>query len=127
MGVEPFLIASTLSLVIGQRLVRRICVHCRESVDPDETGLRALRRRPDFDRTVEVLRRENVIPTTGEPFAGARVFRGKGCPQCGWRGFRGRLGVYELFEIDDRIRQLIMDRENSVAIRHAAIEMGMKT
>lgn len=127
MGVEPFLIASTLSLVVGQRLVRRICVNCRESVDADDTWLQALRRRPDFDRTVELLQKDGVLGGGDDPLAAVRVFRGKGCLQCGWRGFRGRLGVFELFEIDDGIRRLIMERADASAIREAAIARGMKT
>src|SRR5205823_4347655 len=93
MGVEPFLLASTLALVVAQRLVRRICLSCRESVAPDETVLRAVRARPDFEQTVTVLRAEGVLRAADDPLAGVRFFRGAGCAQCDGSGFRGRLGV----------------------------------
>ena len=127
MGVEPFLIASTLALVVAQRLVRRICVSCRESVEADDVLLESVRRRPDFDRTIAVLRAEGVLGKGDDPLTGIRVFRGKGCQQCGGSGFRGRLGVFELFEIDDQARRMIMERCDAAAIRAAAVARGMKT
>jgi len=127
MGVEPFLLASTLALVVAQRLVRRICLSCRESVAPDETVLRAVRARPDFEQTVTVLRAEGVLRAADDPLAGVRFFRGAGCAQCDGSGFRGRLGVFEVFEVDERARALIMDRRDGAAFRQAAIAAGMKT
>lgn len=127
MGVEPFLIASTLNLVVGQRLVRRICVDCRESVVADSAVLEVLRRRPDFEQTIAVLQKDGALGQEKDPLAGISVFRGKGCPQCGGRGFRGRIGIFEVFEIDDRIRTMIMERRDGPAIREAAIAGGMKT
>ena len=127
MGVEPYLVASTLSLVIAQRLVRRICARCRESVPADETALRALRLRPDFDALVGILQRDGVLPTGDDPLGGVRFFRGRGCPQCGGAGFRGRIGVFEVFELDDTIRALVMGRADAGAIRTAAIAHGMRT
>ncbi len=127
MGIEPFLLASTLSLVIGQRLVRRICVGCRESVAPDGSVLKFLAARADFDGTVRVLQKEGVLRRGVDPLGGIRWFRGTGCRQCGGSGFRGRLGVFELFEIDDHIRSLIMDRRDAASIRGTAIQKGMKT
>jgi type IV pilus assembly protein PilB len=129
MGIEPFLVASTLSLVVAQRLVRRICPNCRESVDADESVAAAIRQRPDFARTVEVLQRDGVLGQRAgdDPLAGLRVFRGKGCVPCAFSGFRGRLGLFEVFEVDDRIRPLIMERRDAASIRETAIAAGMKT
>ena len=127
MGVEPFLLASTLSLVMAQRLVRRICTNCRESTPPDTPILQTLRSRPDFEATIRVLQAEGTLNKTDDPLASLRLFRGKGCPQCSGTGFRGRLGVFELFEIDDRARGMIMERRDAAAIRAAAIARGMKT
>jgi len=127
MGVEPFLLASTLSLVIAQRLVRRICTNCRESITPDLPILHTLRARPDFEATIAVLQAEGVLGKTDDPLSSLRLFRGKGCPQCSGTGFRGRLGAFELFEIDDRVRGMIMARQDAAAIRAAAIAGGMKT
>jgi general secretion pathway protein E len=127
MGVEPFLLASTLALVIAQRLVRRICANCRESVVPDTSILKVLRVRPDFDRTIQLLQDQGVLGKGEEPLAGIRLFRGKGCAQCHGSGFRGRVGVFELFEVDDQIRRMIMERQDTSIIRVEAITRGMKT
>ena len=70
------------------------------------------------------------LPTGGaeeDPLSKVRVFHGKGCQQCNGSGFRGRLGIFELFEIDDQFRQMIIERRGSSLIRAAAIEKGMKT
>jgi type IV pilus assembly protein PilB len=127
MGVEPFLIASTLVLVVAQRLVRRICATCRESVvmDPDVLGL--LRERRDFDATLGVLQGLGVLRRGEDPLSGVRLFRGKGCRQCNGTGFRGRLGLFELFEIDDRVRAMIMERRDAETIRAMVTNRGMKT
>ena len=122
-----FLLASTLGMALAQRLVRRICASCRQSVTPDASILAALRERGDFERTVEVLRSEGVMSAAGDPLSSIRLFHGQGCVQCNGSGFRGRLGVFEVFEVDDRIRSMIMERRDATAIRNEAIERGMKT
>ena len=124
MGIEPFLVASTLSLVAAQRLVRRICSTCRESTAPDPTLLKVLYARADFEQMVQVLRAEGVIGGSDDPFASARVFRGKGCVQCAGTGFRSRLGIFELLEVTDAIRAMIMDRKDATAIRAEATRNG---
>ena len=127
MGVEPFLLASTLVLVVAQRLVRRICVSCRESMPIDRGTAAALRGRPDFERLISGLRAEGVLGEADDPLAAVRIFKGKGCHQCQGSGYRGRLAVFELFTIDDRIREMIMGAADGAAIRAAAIAGGMKT
>ncbi len=127
MGVEPFLLASTLVLVMAQRLARRICVACRESATPEPRVLAALQSRPDFERTVRVLQAQGVLGKGSDPFSGVRIFRGRGCPQCQGGGFRGRIGVFELFEVQEEMRGLIMERRDGGAIRAAATEVGMRT
>jgi type IV pilus assembly protein PilB len=127
MGIEAFLLASTLSLVIAQRLVRRICVSCRESTAADTSVLKALRVRPDFEHTIQLLQERGVLGKGDDPLGRIRLFRGKGCPQCHGSGFRGRLGGFELFEVNDHICSLIMARQNTAAIRAEAVAAGMKT
>lgn len=78
-------------------------------------------------QAVRVLQREGVLSKEEDPLSKVRVFRGKGCQQCNGSGFRGRLGIFELFEIDDQFRQMIIERRGSSLIRAAAIEKGMKT
>jgi type IV pilus assembly protein PilB len=127
MGIEPFLLASTLTLVVGQRLARRVCVGCRESVVPDRATVDVLRSRPDFAQTVRVLQVAGVLAQAGDPLDGIRLFRGKGCRQCGGTGFSGRVGIFELFEVNDQARRLIMERRDAATIRADAVARGMKT
>src|SRR5207249_6924914 len=72
MGVEPFLLASTLALAVAQRLVRRICLSCRESAAPEASILESLRARPDFDQTIRVLQSEGVLGQAGGALASTR-------------------------------------------------------
>jgi type II secretory ATPase GspE/PulE/Tfp pilus assembly ATPase PilB-like protein len=127
MDVEPYLVASTLSLVVAQRLVRRICTTCRESAATEDPALVALRARPDFSGTIDVLQQDGVLVAGADPLGAVRFFRGRGCVQCGGTGFRGRTGVFEVFAVDDRVRRMIMDRADGAAIRAAAVASGMRT
>jgi type IV pilus assembly protein PilB len=126
-GVEAFLVASTLSLVVAQRLVRRICSGCRESAPLDASTLNALRARPDFDRTIQVLRADGVLGQGADPLSALRLFRGGGCEACHGSGFRRRIAIFELFEVDDEIRGMIREQKDAATIRAAAIAKGMKT
>ncbi len=127
LGVEPFLVASTLDLVIGQRLARKICVACRQTDERRAERLETLQSMPGFAEAIPVLQTAGVLSRSGDPLAGVRLYRGHGCAQCNGTGFRGRVGLFELFQVDERIRRLIADRRDAAAIRAAAIENGMKT
>ena len=106
MGVEPFLISSTLEAVLGQRLLRSICSNCRATYEPNESLLAQL----------ELSRRD--IGTK-------EFFYGKGCEVCNQTGYKGRKGIYELMKISDPIRQLINERAPTVVLKQKAIELGM--
>jgi len=108
MGLEPFNVASALSLVTAQRLVRRICKLCKEPVTYPPEYL-ASARIPD------------------EVVARGAFFRGKGCDRCEGTGYRGRQGLHEVMAISARLRRMIMAEEGSDALRQAAIEEGMLT
>jgi type IV pilus assembly protein PilB len=127
MGVEPYLLSSTLTLVVAQRLVRRLCQSCRESYQPDPSVLAALEARDDFEYVIRGLREYGVLRPGDERVTGLRFFRSAGCADCRQTGFRGRLGIFELFPIDDHVRPLIMARRESSAIREAAVANGMRT
>lgn len=126
-GVEPYLLSSSLSLVVAQRLVRRICKNCRESVAPSTRMLESIQSRSDFSETVAVLQRQGILRTTHDGLSGVRFYQGKGCEQCQGSGFTGRVGLFELFEVDEDIRDLIMQRRPASFIRSTAIMKGMKT
>jgi type IV pilus assembly protein PilB len=108
MGVEPFLIASSLEGVLAQRLVRKICVHCRTPYEPSEALLRQ-------------------IGLSVHDIGDKNFFYGTGCDECNQTGYRGRKGIYELLDISEPIRELITQRAPSVVIRQKAIELGMST
>jgi type IV pilus assembly protein PilB len=108
MGVEPFLISSTLEAVVGQRLLRSICPNCRATYQPSEDQLAQL----------EISRRD----------IGQKTFHyGKGCETCHQTGYKGRKGIYELMRITDPIRELINERAPTVTLKQKAIELGMIT
>jgi len=108
MGVEPFLISSTLMAVLGQRLVRKACKECRTPFEPTEAQLALL----------------NLSPHD----LGDKVFYyGRGCSACNDTGYRGRKGIFELLTINDTIRGLINERAPTVVLRQKAIELGMVT
>lgn len=111
MGVEPYLLASTLEVVIGQRLLRRICPQCRYS-----TVIAAADAHKLFSGA------KDFFPGAG-PF---RLYRGKGCDACGGTGFRGRIGIYELLTITPEIEDLIIRRASSNDLNVLARTQGMK-
>jgi type IV pilus assembly protein PilB len=127
MGAEPFLIASSLSMVIAQRLVRRVCVNCRETLPADSPDMDTLRARPEITTTLLTLQEDGVLGAGDDQLSAMRLFRGKGCPQCNGTGYRGRVGVFEILEIDREIRQLILERRDVAAIRDCAVRNGMRT
>ena len=108
MGVEPFLISSTLEAVLGQRLLRSICPRCRVSYQPGENLLAqlGLSRRDIGDKN---------------------FYYGKGCEECNETGYKGRKGIYELMKITGPLRELINERAPNVALKEKAIELGMVT
>jgi len=108
MGVEPFLISSTLMAVLGQRLVRTICKNCRTPFEPTEAQLALLGLSPHD--------------------LGDKVFHyGRGCSTCNDTGYKGRKGIYELLVVSDAIRNLINERAPTVVVRQKAVELGMVT
>ena len=108
MGVEPFLISSTLEAVLGQRLLRSICPQCRTIYQPTEMLLMQLG-----------LPRRDI----GE----RNFYFGKGCDACNQTGYKGRKGIYELMKITDPLRELINERAPTVTLKEKAIELGMIT
>jgi len=108
MGVEPYLISSTVLAIISQRLVRTICKACRTSYEPTEDALTS-------------------VGLTPHEIGDKTFYYGRGCPECDGTGYHGRKGVYELLHMSDPVRELINQRAPSVVLRQKAIEMGMIT
>ena len=108
MGVEPFLVSSTLDAVLGQRLLRSICLKCRTAYQPNEALLAEL-------------------DTSHRDIGEKQFYYGKGCDACNNTGYKGRKGIYELLQITDPIRELINERAPTVTLKQKAIELGMVT
>jgi general secretion pathway protein E len=108
MGVEPFLIASSVNALLAQRLVRTICPHCRESYKP----------------TVKML---SELGLSMKDLKGGKLFKGKGCEKCLNTGYMGRIGIYELLEVNNDIRRMILAHADSNEIKDYAIKKGMIT
>jgi len=105
MGVEPFLLASSLIGVVAQRLVRRLCLECRKPFAADAAQLRAL----------------GLAPTDGT------LYSAQGCAACNRSGYRGRTGIYELMTVDDDLRRLIHDRASEQILRAHVLSRGMRS
>jgi len=108
LGVEPFLISATLEAIVAQRLVRRICAKCKS----------------DFKPTEEMLME---IGLTVDQVRGKRFYYGKGCDHCNKTGYKGRQAIFEIMLLTDRLKEMIMGRASTDAIRNAAREQGMRT
>lgn len=117
MGVEPFLVASSLRVVVAQRLVRKICKYCKEEMKMSESAKagieKALSAIPDAHK--KGLDLPNEI----------KMFKGKGCPQCGGLGMKGRIGVFEVLFVDERVANLLGDKIDEDELKKAAAAQGM--
>lgn len=107
MGVEPFLVAGTVEAVMAQRLIRRLCTHCKEAYEPNRNDVPS-----DFP---------------WDRLEGKPVYRSVGCRECRNVGYSGRMGIYELLVANDEIRQLALERTSSWEIRKVAVKTGMRT
>ena len=110
MGVEPFLIASSIIGVMAQRLVRKICEHCKEEYTPDENIF------DDLRLNFELPDKKSI-----------KLYQGKGCSHCKNTGYYGRTSIFEMMPINDEIRSLILKKTSSSEIKEVAIRYGMKT
>jgi type IV pilus assembly protein PilB len=108
MGAEPFLVSSTLEAVLGQRLLRSICLQCRTAYQPSKTLLAQL-------------------GLSHRDIGNNKFYHGKGCEACNQTGYKGRKGIYELMKITDPLRDLINERAPTVTLKEKAIQLGMVT
>jgi len=109
MGVEPFLIASSLEGVIAQRLVRTICKNCKKEYSPSETEVQEIERY--IGKSMEIK----------------KLYKGEGCQECLGTGYKGRTAVYEIMEVNEELRTIISKNPETVTIREKAISNGLKT
>src|SRR6476620_9479916 len=107
-GVQPFLVASSVRAIMAQRLVRRLCTHCKHPADLSETEMRGLRIEPSQMKDSQVM-------------------KAPGCDHCRHTGYRGRMGIFEIFIIDDDVRHMIHKRTSTFLLRQRARELSMRT
>jgi type IV pilus assembly protein PilB len=108
MGIEPFLVATSVNLICAQRLVRRMCQNCKEPLEIPEQALLDAGYRPDEVKNVT-------------------VYQGKGCGTCNKNGYKGRLGLYEVMEVSDELRELILVGASALELKKKALDLGMMT
>ncbi len=108
LGIESFLLTATVEGIVAQRLVRKICVGCREEFTPTQEQLMELALRP-------------------QDVQGKKFFRGRGCEKCNKSGYKGRMGIYEIMSFDDQIREMIMQEASTAVLRAEARRRGMRT
>ncbi|MCK8496241.1 MULTISPECIES: type II secretion system ATPase GspE [Myxococcus] len=112
MGVEPFLVASSLTGILAQRLVRRVCPDCRAPYQPTDAELKEIgHSRASFK----------------ERYGTERIYKAVGCPTCNRNGYRGRTGIYEFLPVDDDVRQLVLKNVDASTIKKSATSKGMIT
>ena len=119
MGVKPFLLAPALNSIIGQRLVRRLCVHCQEEIKLDEETLTKVKK---ILSALPEAEKKNVNLNK------LVFYRGKGCEECNGLGYKGRIGIYEIFTMNKAIEQAILSEQVSeYIIQELAVKNGMVT
>jgi type IV pilus assembly protein PilB len=108
MGIEPFLVATSVNLIQAQRLIRRVCKDCKEEIHYPPEAL------------VEIGFEEEESKTL-------KMYKGRGCDTCLDTGYKGRIGLYEVMEVTDELRELIIIGASAIELRRKAIELGMIT
>jgi type IV pilus assembly protein PilB len=129
MGAEPFLVASTVNVIIAQRLVRKICHDCRVEYKLSEKEMKALEQNYAMDQILETIKKSELVKDivkTKDKWSDIKFYRPKGCEQC-MEGYRGRNGIYEVLEVDEELRKMISQRASAHDIEVKARENGMLT
>lgn len=119
MGIAPYLLSSTLELVIAQRLVRKICEHCKEEVNVNEEtkeGLKLVLSKANLEGEIDPALLQNM-----------KFYSGKGCEKCNKTGFHGRVGLYEVLRVDNQVRKAIFDKLSTLEVHDIALKQGMLT
>jgi general secretion pathway protein E len=106
MGIERFLVSSSVIAILAQRLVRVICNECKEAYVPDKESLESV----------------GIAPESAE---GKKIYRGRGCPACVHTGYKGRTAIFEFMILDDDLKNLILKTSDANAIKRMAVEKGM--
>lgn len=131
MGIEPFLIASTANVIVSQRLVRKICPECKKEYVLDKDTYNSISQNFDVDLMAEIFRKEKIVKkeykSNEEMWLNLKFFKGEGCDKCRKEGYKGRIGVFEVLEVSDKIAKLINNRAIISEIEAEGVKEGMTT
>ena len=127
MGVAPFLVSSTVNVIVGQRLVRKICQNCIVSYKLTGKNIEDIDSQLNLKELMADLAKEGAVASINQKIESMLFYRGKGCKQCNQEGYRGRIGIYEIFEVDPEVANLILNRAPSQELFKAARKQGMIT
>lgn len=124
-GVEPYLIASTINAVMAQRLVRIICPDCKSEHKLDQATIENLGKQFHLEKLTQVLEKEKAVPAKTKNLKDVKFYKGKGCDKCNHTGYKGRLGIHEILEVTPDISEMIMQHKSSQEIQDKAEGAGM--
>jgi len=124
-GVEPYLIASTVNAVLAQRLVRKVCQECKAPYKLDDPTIDSLSKQFHLEKLMGILANAGLAPAKAKSLKDVEFFRGKGCDKCNNTGYRGRMGIHEILEISPTVAGMIMDRKSSQEIQEQGEKEGM--
>lgn len=127
MGIASFLISSTVNLIIAQRLVRKICTNCIQSYNLEKQTIEELKKYLDIQNIMETMEREKIILDAKKGLESLLFYKGKGCKQCDYTGYKGRIGMYETLEITEEMSELILKKADKSKIKTHAKKQGMLT
>lgn len=130
MGAEPFLIASTVNVIVAQRLVRRLCPECRKPYTLEKKEVESLGKLYDIAAVLEYLKKEpgsKKFVESAKTWEEVTFYKAVGCDQCGGEGYRGRNGIYEVLAMDTEIRKMVTQEATTEEIETAAKKAGMAT
>ena len=126
MRVPTFLIASTTNLVIAQRLIRKVCSHCIESYTLTTKAITELEKQVKVDFLLDTLVKQGAI-TKGQKVEDLLFYHGRGCNQCNQEGYKGRMGIYEVLEMNDALAKVILENGTADDLRRLVVAGGMLT
>lgn len=126
MGAQPYLVTSVLNIIVGQRLVRKICPHCRVKLRSPEKLLEAFSDFIPIEETYGKLKRIGLIEAERK-FSDVSFYRSQGCKKCGNTGYKGRLGIYEVIKVDDGLRRFLLSNPNESSLRNFLLESDVVT
>lgn len=127
MGIPTFLIATTINVILAQRLVRKICTNCIQSYNLDDETINELKKQLNMDSLLKTLEKEKIIASTKKGLTDLLFYRGKGCKHCGNTGYKGRIGIYEILESSEDIASLMVKNSPASELHKQALKEGMLT